>query len=538
MTPRRLAGVLAFRMAILAVVQGAWLAAGALAMGVSLSAAARLCVLVSIAAAVVAVASVLVVVRRTASLHRAASRAAVAGSMPPSQSALRDALVAPTSIALAVSLPAPLAVSADVASAAHALVGLPAGSELGFALLAVSAGSWALAPAAVTVRRALLPWLAAFRPEDQRLERGRPITPAPGVEVALPLLAAATGGAAVLSAVAPEHHGLLATVAATLAALGAVGLGRWVSRSLAEDVTLLARRVGDAVALLPHSPSGNIDLGSDAYRTEEVSELGAAVESMAARYAGSARHEEKARESVQEIQRKKMMFMASMSHDLRSPLNSILGFSELLSAGGSGLNEAQRESVRLIRRSGEELLRLLEDVLDSARFEAGRLPLTREWTPSVEILTQAVARGRQVIADRDLSIVAELQPGLPPVHVDRRRIVQSVVCLFRHAARAMERGTIRMYARVAPDPQSGVDRLRVDVVDPSGGIREEDRERIFEAFREVTATTGRRVGGLGLSLSLARSLVRAHGGDVWIGKGSGTSSTETTFTVALPIGEE
>jgi signal transduction histidine kinase len=530
-SPSQLGARLFLALAALCGAQAAWLAGAGMAVGMpppgALSLAA-LAVVLSSASAAVAVA---VLLKRAASLHRATSRGEP-GTVPPSEAAVLDALGAPTRIALAVGIPLPLLISLDVALGGPVSSSAPAGNAPLVALSAVGAGLFSLSPAVVLTRRALSPWLAAFRVEDQAPGRERPTAPAPAAEIALPLVGAAIGCAAVAWADASGWIGNGAVALALAVSVLAMLLGRSAARAVREDALSLRRRALEEAESLPDASSGATRFEPARCRTTEVALVAAEVEQMAARHAGSAQSEEHTRVSVEDVQRRKMLFMASMSHDLRSPLNSILGFSELLTQGGSSLSRAQCDSVRTIARSGFELLRLLNDVLDMARFEAGRLAIHEEWTPSVEILTEAVRQGREVIGDRDLEIVAELQPGLPPVYVDRERIVQAVVCLFRHAARTIDRGQIRMYARVASDPRTGDRRLRVDVIDPSGGIREEDRERIFEAFRDVTSTTGRRIGGLGLGLSLSRALVRAHGGDVLIESGSGA---ETTFTVAIPV---
>lgn len=239
--------------------------------------------------------------------------------------------------------------------------------------------------------------------------------------------------------------------------------------------------------------------------------------------------------ALEDAQKLKTQFFASMSHDLRSPLNSILGFSDLLASEADGpLLPAQLENVRAIQKSGNELLVLLTDVLDSARLEAGRLPIRRAWVPCVELLTEATRRVKPLLRERGLDIHAELQPGLPPVHVDADRVVQIVTSLLTHVARAMERGTIRLRAREAAGPPGPSPQMRIDVVDVGQGIAESQREQIFEAFRSLTQPTGRRLGGLGLGLSLARGLARAHGGDVWV---DSTSREGTTFAIALPLTE-
>lgn len=226
-------------------------------------------------------------------------------------------------------------------------------------------------------------------------------------------------------------------------------------------------------------------------------------------------------------------FMAAMGHELRSPLNSIVGFAQLLEDGTEGyLAPGQRESVVLIRRSAEDLLLLLTDVLDSARLDAGRLRIEKAWIPSVEIVTEAVRLGRSVIAGRAIAIEVEVQPGLPPVLVDRARIVQAVLATFRHAVRSTSSERIEVRARIGPDPWRRR-ALLVEVRDVQRALTREELERIFDSFRDVRdVSTGRRIGGLGLALALARKLVRLHGGEVWA-----ESSPEegTRYAVALRL---
>jgi signal transduction histidine kinase len=315
-------------------------------------------------------------------------------------------------------------------------------------------------------------------------------------------------------------------IAMVALALGAALVAAYVaSRSGRRTEQELRVLVGSVSALEPRS----IEPLASPPSTPELRDVARALERLAERFQTEGSDEDRARQSVEELQRAKMRFMASMSHDLRGPLNAILGFSELLHAGEDDLAPAQRDSVRTVVKSGEEMLHLLNDVLDAARFEAGRLSFYKEWTPSVEILTEAVKEGRQHCVSRGLDLEAELQPGLPPVYVDRERIVQAVVCLLRHAARAMDHGAIKLTARVAQGEKGRA--VRIAVTDRSEGIRAADRERIFQAFREISGPSGRRIGGLGLALSLARSLVIAQGGaiDCQTREGEGT-----TFTVLVP----
>jgi len=248
--------------------------------------------------------------------------------------------------------------------------------------------------------------------------------------------------------------------------------------------------------------------------------------------ARDARHAEQAIEEARQI---RSQFMASMSHELRSPLNSIVGFAHILEDELDGeLSPGQRESVTMVRRSAEQLIQLLTDTLDLARIEAGKLRLRRQWVPSVEILTEAVRRGRAIVEGREVEIEAELQPGLPPVYADPARIVQSVVALIRHAARSMKRSSVRLRARTALGPPGPAQQLRLEFYDAVGALPRAEVERIFEAFKEIAAPSGRRVGGLGMALSLSRELVRLHGGEVWADSVPGAG---TVLCIALPLDE-
>ncbi|MEQ8460544.1 MAG: histidine kinase dimerization/phospho-acceptor domain-containing protein [Sandaracinaceae bacterium] len=268
-------------------------------------------------------------------------------------------------------------------------------------------------------------------------------------------------------------------------------------------------------------------------RDPSLRALDAELAARATQLEADARSDARARDQISDARELRTRFMAAMSHELRSPLNSIVGFAQILEHGMEGeLTEGQRESVTMVRRSAEELITLLTDILDLARLEAGLLELRRVWTPSVEILTEAVTRAKTLVQGQEVEIVAELQPGLPPVHVDQRRIVQAVVALFRHSASALSNTRIRLRARVAYGPPGPERHLRVEIHDALGAIPPEEVERIFEAFQEITEPAGRRVGGLGMALSLARGLVRSHGGEAWADSFPGAG---TILCVAIPL---
>jgi signal transduction histidine kinase len=431
--------------------------------------------------------------------------------------------------------------------------GLHGWSRLSVDLLSVAVAAAGLMPSIVLYRRIVWRWLGRLHPSDIALATTEHFGRRLALTVALPVAVVGLSAVVVLAShlialrtrVAPYFTigaisvelDLTAAVLATAIIVVSTALAWTLSQRLGErlsrDLTALTAQI-DALkakdttlkhAALEHLPS--------VARTEAGRELALALSELGERFSQMQEKEREGRIAMEQVQRLRTQFLASMSHDLRSPLNSILGFATLIASGAEGpLSTEQRESVQMITRAARDLLRLVTNILDSARFEAGRLELRRAWTPSVEILTLAVAEGRRMIGDRPLEIEAVLQPGLPPVYADADRVVQAVVGLFSHAIDAMERGTIRLVARVAQGPPGPERFLRVDVVDRGQGIRDADKEVLFEAFREVQEPSGKRIGGLGLGLSLASSLVKAHGGDVWFETQAGRG---TTFTVAIPL---
>lgn len=435
---------------------------------------------------------------------------------------------------------------------------------VGMDVLAVAEAITLLLVAYVLLRRAIRPVLLLVPPAQvdvPRTERlGRKLalafavlTGTFAIAVGITTLRVLDAGPARAASVAVAHDLALLGAAPAAAANGSAA-GLAVSGSIAFAATVVAAAVGAAFArrlggdlgtatsALDELARGSSERASSAppalglLRFAEVRELGRSIADMTQRFDDLYRMQTRSIQARSEAQRMKGQFLASMSHDLRSPLNSIIGFSELLLRGIEGpLTPAQKEVLRIIHASGEDLLRLINDILDSAKLEAGRLDVQREWTPSVEILNETIKRSREFVGDKDIDLVAELQPGLPPVFVDADRLSQAFLNIIANAFKFMEQGTVRVRASIgqgSPGPVGPY--LRVEIADTGTGIREEDKDSIFEAFRQVDGSSSRRAGGMGLGLSLARAIVELHGGKVWVESRLGAGSV---FTVAVPVGE-
>ncbi len=228
------------------------------------------------------------------------------------------------------------------------------------------------------------------------------------------------------------------------------------------------------------------------------------------------------------LDRLKDEFVLTASHELRSPLTSVQGFAELLMLEREQLSAKQAETVEIILDNTRHLVRLLNDLLDLARSDAGRLTLRPAPTDPAALVEDAVRtiRGQTESARQTLS--AEIEPGLPAVEVDPDRIRQVLVNLLTNAHEyCPERASIRVAAKRVGDE------VEISVSDDGPGIPMEQLEHIFERFTRGDAGLTQRVGGTGLGLAISKSLVELHGGTI---VAASTAGEGATFTLRLPAG--
>jgi signal transduction histidine kinase len=218
-----------------------------------------------------------------------------------------------------------------------------------------------------------------------------------------------------------------------------------------------------------------------------------------------------------------------MSHELRTPLNSVLGYTGLLLMGIRGQIDAQaRDSIQRVQASGEHLLKLINDVLDIAKIEAGRLDLVA--TPvNLGVL---LANWRQQIgvlsAEKGLSLETSIDPTLPDCILgDAERLTQIGINLLSNAAKFTEKGTVTLDMHT-----NGSGQWVLKVSDTGIGIPREAQEYIFDEFRQVDGSYSRSYQGTGLGLPIVRRITEAMGGTVTIESELGEGST---FTVTLPL---
>ncbi|HXU92366.1 MAG TPA: PAS domain-containing protein [Gallionella sp.] len=220
-------------------------------------------------------------------------------------------------------------------------------------------------------------------------------------------------------------------------------------------------------------------------------------------------------------------FIAHMSHELRTPLNGILGYAQMLERDGR-LDGKQQASMEVIRQSGEHLLALIEDILDLARIESGRLELDIGDIPLARFLDVVAGMVGIRARQKHLEFVCEFAPDLPQgIRGDEKRLRQVLLNLLSNAVKFTDQG--KVVWRVERLASS---RLAFTVADTGIGIASADREKIFQSFEQVSDAR-RRIGGTGLGLAISRQLVRLMGGDIEVESRMGEGST-FRFELELP----
>jgi PAS domain S-box-containing protein len=230
---------------------------------------------------------------------------------------------------------------------------------------------------------------------------------------------------------------------------------------------------------------------------------------------------------LEKANRLKSEFLASMSHELRTPINALIGYASLMLDRIYGdLTPRQEEGLKRIQGAAQHLLALINDILDLAKIEAGRMPLHLDDVTLGDIMTEISQQIEPMVKKKALTLNVEMPSRNLTLHTDRTKVKQILLNLLSNAVKFTHHGGISV--TISRDEED----LRFDVSDSGIGIRETDIDSIWEDFRQVDQSRTREFGGTGLGLSITRKLVDALGGHVFAESAFGKGST---FTVVLPI---
>jgi signal transduction histidine kinase len=314
----------------------------------------------------------------------------------------------------------------------------------------------------------------------------------------------------------------LLTFLATLTVAAFAGVS--VGRSPGRDVRSVARRL-DA---LGYEARTAMTWPFAVTSADDLGQLFRELDRLRQRLAGEVQLYQSALDRTRDADTAKANFLAAVSHEVRTPLNSVEGYSQLLLEGiPSPLTEPQGEDVRLIRAGARQLLGLINDILDISMIESGDLRLTFGEHDPAKLIREVVAIHQPLVRQDDKVIVADCPEDLPMLICDRRRLGQVLNNLVSNAIKFTEVGSITLRASYT----AGDDHLLIRAIDTGMGISEDELALVFEEFRQV-GELKRRVKGTGLGLAIARSIAEAHGGELSATSELGVGST---FTLKLPL---
>lgn len=233
---------------------------------------------------------------------------------------------------------------------------------------------------------------------------------------------------------------------------------------------------------------------------------------------------------LRELDRLKSSFLANMSHELRTPLNSILGFADVMLEGLDGtLTPYMDNDLKLIQKNGQHLLHLINDVLDMAKIESGKLNLIIEKFNLYEIMEDVSNITSSLAHEKDifLHINADADHEVE-INADRNRLRQVMINLITNAMKFTEKGKIAIHI------EREENNVLISVKDTGVGIHPSQLEAVFQEFTQVDSSTTRKAGGTGLGLPISRRLIEMHGGRLWA-ESTGIDGEGSTFYVFLPI---
>jgi len=229
---------------------------------------------------------------------------------------------------------------------------------------------------------------------------------------------------------------------------------------------------------------------------------------------------------LREIDRLKSEFLATMSHELRTPLNSIIGFTGIILNGISGkINAEQNKQLAMVYSSAKHLLSLINDILDLSRIESGKMEIFPEKFKMEAVVSEVAQILNPLIAPKELELFVETpSEEITEIYSDRKKVFQILLNLANNAVKFTDKGEIKIkYKREN-------DKLKVSVSDTGPGIKKENLDYLFEAFRQIDGRAQRRYQGAGLGLYLCKKLVKLLGGEIWVKSVYGQGS-EFTFTL-------
>ncbi len=231
---------------------------------------------------------------------------------------------------------------------------------------------------------------------------------------------------------------------------------------------------------------------------------------------------------IEQASAAKSQFLANMSHEFRTPLNAILGYTSMLLKGVTGeLTPQQRRNLERVDSNAHHLLAIINDILDISRIEAGKMPLTVTTFDVKDLVGEVLAEAEPLISRSRLAVTTQVAAGMPPLATDRQKVKQIVINFLSNAIKFTPHGSVDVRTQYV----AARNEIAIAVADTGIGVSREDRDRIFEDFRQADNSPTREYTGAGLGLAICRRLAGMLDGHIALDSEVGRGST---FTLFLP----
>jgi len=330
----------------------------------------------------------------------------------------------------------------------------------------------------------------------------------------------------------------VAILAAVVAITFVIGLaatwliGRAISRPLTEMTSAMSRLADGQYDVVIPATGRRDEVGKMAQAVEVFRQASLRLHERETELAHTVEHLARMRDQATEASRAKSAFLANMSHELRTPLNAVLGYAQLLQWDAS-LSPKQASGLSTIEKSGQHLLTLIDDILDLAKIEAGKLELHAAPVDLGAFLQGIVDIIKVRAQQKGLRFVYEPDALPPMVELDEKQVRQVLLNLLGNATKFTDHGTVCLRVHRLLHDDAAIARLRFEVQDSGLGIGDDDLKTLFKPFQQV-GDIERRRGGTGLGLAISRQLVRLMGGDIQVESEAGRGS-RFWFELPLPI---
>ena len=328
-----------------------------------------------------------------------------------------------------------------------------------------------------------------------------------------------------------RHLSIATAGIALLVAAGAMGI---LSTRLSRPI----RRLSAAATALSY---GQLDQKIEIESQDEIGNLATAFNSVADQLQLSFSQLADQNKALKRLDQLKDQFLANTSHELKTPLNGMIGIAESLLDGAAGtMSDVQRQNVAMIAASSHRLTRLVNDILDFSKLQHQQLALHRKVLGIRASVDVVLALSRSLMGNKPVKLINHIPANLPLVYADENRLQQILLNLVSNAIKFTEHGHVTVSAqlwvndtRTDPAPDQAPTHIAIAIQDTGIGIASDRLESIFQPFQQIE-NASQSYGGTGLGLSITRNLVTLHQGEIWVESSLGEGST---FTFSLPIAE-